>query len=179
MARGASAQAEMADMGEPEGRKGVDGGSQRPATSPGLLRRRKRRRVAQAAKSKSATPKPVSIQERVTVLEGRTVGEIERLNFYFHQSAAMFEHDGAAVQDLSERLFRALARIDDLEAAVMARPRKDRYSAGLGASSDTVAYAERSKNFGNCGGGSCGGEVGTVPNVHGGAGLRVRARGAA
>jgi hypothetical protein len=89
----------------------------------------------------------VSIQERVTVLEGRTVGEIERLNFYFHQSAAMFEHDGAAVQDLSARLFRALARIDDLEAAVMARPREDRYSAGLGASSDTVAYAERSKNF--------------------------------
>ena len=98
-------------------------------------------------------------------MEGRTVGEIERLNFYFHQSAAMFEHDGAAVQDLSARLFRALARIDDLEAAFMARPREDRYSAGLGASSDTVAYAERSKNFGDCGGGSCDGEMEMVSGM--------------
>ena len=70
MARGASAQAEMAGMGEPEGRKEVKGGSQRPAASPGLRRWRKLRRILQAEKRMSATPKPLNMEERVTVLEG-------------------------------------------------------------------------------------------------------------
>ena len=38
------------------------------------------------------------------VLEGRSVGEIARLNMYYTQSAAMFEYDGTAVQDLSVQL---------------------------------------------------------------------------
>ena len=70
MAQGASAQAEMAGMGEPEGREGGDGGSQRPAASPGLRRRRKLRQILQAEKRTSATPKPLSMEERVMVLEG-------------------------------------------------------------------------------------------------------------
>ena len=86
MARGASAQAEMAGMGEPEGRKGVDGGSQRPAAPPGLCRRRKLRRVRQAETRTSATPKPaLSVEGRVRVLEGRSVDEIARLNLYYTQ----------------------------------------------------------------------------------------------
>ena len=145
-----SSQAEMADMGEPEGRKGVDGGSQRPAASPGLRRRRAARRVTQMEKRTSVTPKPVSIGERVTVLEGRTVGEIARLNLCYTQSAAMFEYDGAMVQDLSTQLFRALARIDVLEAAVMVRPRSDDVSAGMGTSNDTMVDAGRPENFGDC-----------------------------
>ena len=92
-------------------------------------------------------------------MERSRVDEITRLNSYSTQSAAMFEYDGAMVQDLSTQLFWALARIDVLEAAVMARPRSDELSAGLGASSDTVVYAERPKNFGDCGGGSCDGEM--------------------
>ena len=59
----------------------------------------------------------------------------------------------------------ALWRIGALEAAVMARPRADHCSAGLGASSDTVAYAERSRNFGDCGGGPRDGEVEMVSNM--------------
>ena len=80
MARGASAQAEMAGMGEPKGRKGVGEGYQRPATRPGLRRRRILRRVRQEETRKSATPKPVSVEGQVQVLEGRSVEEIARLN---------------------------------------------------------------------------------------------------
>ena len=54
---------------------------------------------------KSVTPKPTtSMEERVAVLEGRSVSEIERLNSYFFQTAATLEYDGAVAQDLAERL---------------------------------------------------------------------------
>jgi len=100
----------------------------------------------------------------VTVLERSRVDEITRLNLYYAQSAAMFEYDGAMVQDLSTQLFRAMARIDVLEAAVMAQPRSDGFSAGLGASSDTLVYAERPENFGDCDG-SRAGEVERVSDA--------------
>jgi hypothetical protein len=116
---GAGLVGDEAGMGEPEGQKRVDGGYQRPAVPPGLRRRRKLRRGLQAEKSRSATPKPVSMGDRVTMLERSRVDEITRLNLYYAQSAAMFEYDGAMVRDLSTQLFRALARIDALEAAVM------------------------------------------------------------
>ena len=143
-------------MGEPGGRKGVDEGSQRPATRPGLRRRRILRRVRQEETRKSATPKPaLSVAGRVQVLEGRSVDEIARLNLYYTQSAAMFEYNGAMVQDLSMQLFWALARIDALEAAVMARPRADEMSAGMGASNDTMVAP--SGISGRCGSGECDG----------------------
>jgi hypothetical protein len=41
------------------------------------------------------------MEERVTVLEGRSVDEIARLNLCYTQSATLFEYDGVAVQDLS------------------------------------------------------------------------------
>ena len=59
----------------------------------------------------------------------------------------------------------ALAHIGVLKAAVMARPRADHCSAGLGASSNTVAYAECSRNFGDCSGESRGGDVEMVSNM--------------
>ena len=62
------------------------------------------------------------------------------------------------------QLFWAMARIDVLEAAVMAQPRSDGFSAGLGASSDTLVYAERPKNFGDCDG-SRAGEVERVSDA--------------
>ena len=127
--------------GEHEGPGGVDGGSQRSAVPPGLRRRRRLRRGLQKTKRRSATPKPVSVGERVTVLEKRSVDEITRLNLYYAQSAAMFEYDGAMVQDLSAKLLRAMACIDVLEAAVMAQPRADDCSAGLSASNGTVVPA--------------------------------------
>ena len=66
MDRGASAQ-----MGEPEGRKGVDKGYQRTATPPGLRRRCALRTARQKATRKSATPKPTtSVDEGVAVLRG-------------------------------------------------------------------------------------------------------------
>ena len=89
------------------------------------------------------------------VLEGRSVDEIARLNLYYTQSAAMFEYNGAMVQDLSMQLFWALARIDALEAAVMARPRADEMSAGMGASNDTMVAP--SGISGRCGSGECDG----------------------
>ena len=113
-------------MGEPKGRKGVDEGYQRPATRPGLRRRRILRRVRQEETRKSATPKPaLSVEGRVQVLEERPMDEIARLNLYYTQSAATFEYNGAVIQDLSMQLSWALSRIDVLEAAVMARPRAD------------------------------------------------------
>ena len=113
-----------------EGPGGVDGGSQRPAVPPGLRRRRKLRRGRQAETRRSATPRPVSMGERVTVLERSPVDEITRLNLYYAQSAAMFEYDGAMVQDLSKQLFGAIARIGAIEAVVMARPRLDQVTWG-------------------------------------------------
>ena len=97
-------------------------------------------------------------------MERSRVDEITRLNSYSAQSAAMFEYDGAMVQDLSMQLFRAMARIDVLEAAVMAQPRSDGFSAGLDASSDTLVYAERPENFGDCDG-SRAGEVERVSDA--------------
>jgi hypothetical protein len=94
----------------------------------------------------------------VRVLEGRSVDEIARLNLYYTQSAAMFEYDGAMVQDLSTQLFWALARIDALKAVVMARPRSDEVSAGMDASNDSMVAAERPRKFGDCDG-FCDGEV--------------------
>ena len=92
----------MAGMGEPEGRKGVDEGYQRPATRPSLRRRRILRRVRQEEMRKSTTPKPaLSVGGQVQVLEGRSVDEIARLNLYYTQSAATFEYDGAMMQDLA------------------------------------------------------------------------------
>ena len=84
MARGASVQMERAEMGEPEGRKGVGKGYQEPVTRPGLCRRRVLRRQHQATTRRSETPKPtMSMEGRVQVLEGRSMSEIERLNSYF------------------------------------------------------------------------------------------------
>ena len=90
------------------------------------------------------------------VLEGRSVDEIARLNLYYTQSAAMFEYNGAAMQDLSTQLFWALTRIAALKATVMARPRSDEMSAGLGASNDTMVVAEHLRNFGDCDGSGLG-----------------------
>ena len=91
--------------------------------------------------------------------------EIVCLNLYYTQTAATFEYDGAVVQDLSMQLSWALAHIDALETTVMAQPLVDHCSAGLGASSDTVASAERSRNFGDCSGRSRDSEVAAAPDA--------------
>ena len=112
----------------------------------------------------SAMPKPaLSVEGRVRVLEGRSVDEIARLNLYYTQSAAMFEYDGAMVQDLLTQLlklllFWALAHIDAPKAAVMEQPRSDEVSAGMGASNATMVAVERPRNFGDCDG-FCAGEL--------------------
>ena len=140
-------------MGEPEGRKGVDGGSQRPAAPPSLRRRCKLRRVRQAETRRSATPKlRLSVEGQVQVLEERSVGEIARLNLCYTQTAATLEHDGAVLQDLTMQLSWALLRIDVLKAAIMVGSRADELSAGVGASNDVVVSEERSRNFGDCDG---------------------------
>ena len=63
----------------------------------------------------------------------------------------------------------AMARITTLKAVVMAQPQEDHCSAGLGASNDTVVYAERSRNFGDCSGGFHDGEVEMASDVMHGA----------
>ena len=105
MARGASAQAEMAGMGTHEGQKAVDEGYWKPFTRPSLRRQRIPRRERQAETRKSATPKPVlSVEGQVQVLEGRFMDEIARLDLYYTQTAATLEYDGAVAQDLSMQL---------------------------------------------------------------------------
>ena len=81
MAHGALVWIERIEMGEPEGRIGVDRGSQGPATRPGIRCRRILRAPRQTVTHDLAAPKPmISVEERAMVLAERSVLTDERTN---------------------------------------------------------------------------------------------------
>ena len=108
---GASVQMERAEMGEPEGRRGIDGGSQGPVTRPGLCRLRVQRAARQSAKRKSARPEPVSnMEDRVTTVETRMVSVDQRLNDTIHGAWAVFAFDAASAERVEVQVAELRAR---------------------------------------------------------------------